>query len=1203
MAEQPAWDDPERIGDYWIASRLGAGGQGVVYEAYDAAGQRVALKVLHREAGTEVQERFRKEAEAARAVPPFCTARALAVSFDHGRPFLVSEFVPGPTLAARVTQEGPLEEDALLRLAVGVATALAAIHSAGVVHRDLKPGNVLLGPDGPRIIDFGIARTSDMSLTATGALIGTPGYMAPEVLDGKRATPASDVFAWAAVMVFAATGNEPFRGTHIGEVIYRTSRVDPDLSGIPAGFRPLVAAALAKEPRHRPSSVELLASLVGTRPEPQTSPTALLADGARRADRAGAPPWAPATLVEPPLGEVAEAALRELPSSVWTVARELLLRMVEPEIPGGSDTVRSTSWEELYAGRSDQEREAVRRCVDAFVRAGVLRASDDGSCRPVSAALLPAWQRLREWVAADRDQLRAHRALGRAALEWHANGERTEDLLQGSTLRSHLAWAARAPAWLRLSPLEQRFLDAARARETRARRRRRQALSAGAAVLALSLTAGGVFWHRAEENARQRDRETARATVRAAADLRTRAPDTYRLLNLAAWRIAELPETRAALLSAATGGRDETLTLPESAGGADGTALSTDGMTMTRHTSFGLETWDLGRRRAASGKPVLRDEPVATVPGTRTPIVSPDGRTALTRRDDGYRRVPTGTTDGAGEPVGDLGDGVPEYLTNAGDLLVRSDAGDRVVDAAGRTVATADTIVALSPDGDRLASCAGADQLVIRSPREATTFTVPTDVTCAELESVQFSPDGRSLVVFGGEDVEEATVYDVRTGRPRHTVWLQDLHHPVFSSAGTYLVGQSAENGLEVRSGQDDFAGPLLSVPEPGSNVEHLALDERSGTLAYTTPGSREIHRIDLRPVLEPGRAVRVPRAAGTTAVQYSADGGRVLVRGSSDRDPVLRVVDTDSGRPVGDTFVQTGWGGMEGHPTAALSADGRWLAYDRVPKSEGADDWEARVVDLTTGRQTPVPLSLTDPTHWPNSLELSPDGRYLALTSGPAGVLVPDDDQVLQIYDLRERKKVYRYRGRLWDGVFTPDGRHHVTARGTVLDLATGRTRRLPFGRAGYVRIAVSPDGETLAGLDADGGLDLWDVQEGTRTARIPAERAEDREDSEAVRWEGPLAFSQDGTLLAKPRTSGGIRLWDVSDHAHLHTILPHIPDLGTVTFRHDDLRYADHGRLHTVDLAAPALAAAVCEDVGRDITRDEWEKYIPSAAYRRVC
>ncbi|MEV4898246.1 serine/threonine-protein kinase, partial [Nonomuraea sp. NPDC055795] len=253
--------EPLRLGDYWLAGRLGAGGQGVVYEAYDEAANRVAVKVLHAylSGDSALRRRFLREVRAAQRVASFCTARIIDHDLTGERPYLVTEFVAGPSLR----RAAPFTGDALHRLALGVATALAAIHHAGVVHRDLKPENVLLGPDGPRVIDFGIARAAGLSMTSTGELTGTPMYMAPEVFSGGRAEPAADVFAWGALVYFAATGRDAFTAPTTVAVINRLLNDEPDLAPVPAPLRPHVAAALAKDPELRPSAHDLLTALLG----------------------------------------------------------------------------------------------------------------------------------------------------------------------------------------------------------------------------------------------------------------------------------------------------------------------------------------------------------------------------------------------------------------------------------------------------------------------------------------------------------------------------------------------------------------------------------------------------------------------------------------------------------------------------------------------------------------------------------------------------------------------------------------------------------------------------------------------------------------------------------------------------------------------------------------------------------------------------
>nr|WP_062334374.1 serine/threonine-protein kinase [Herbidospora sakaeratensis] len=259
-------DDPRSLGEYRLTGRLGEGGQGVVYLGVAPSGGHVAVKLL-RGADDGVRHQLGRELAALRNVAPFCTARVLAADVAGRRPYVVSEYVDGPSLQERVSSAGPLTGGELDRLAVGTATALAAIHAAGVVHRDFKPGNVLLGPDGPRVVDFGIARPSE-SETITGGPIGTPAYMAPEQIAGQRASAASDVFAWGATIIYAATGRAAFGADSVASVLHRIMTVDPDVSGVPAPLRGLVARCVAKDPAARPSARDLLLTLVGAAPDP-----------------------------------------------------------------------------------------------------------------------------------------------------------------------------------------------------------------------------------------------------------------------------------------------------------------------------------------------------------------------------------------------------------------------------------------------------------------------------------------------------------------------------------------------------------------------------------------------------------------------------------------------------------------------------------------------------------------------------------------------------------------------------------------------------------------------------------------------------------------------------------------------------------------------------------------------------------------------
>ncbi|MCW2914270.1 MAG: hypothetical protein JWN52_2338 [Actinomycetia bacterium] len=278
---QPA--DPRAIGTYQLVGRLGGGGMGQVFLGRSRGGRPVAVKVIRPElaADRDFRRRFADEVEAARKVGGFHTAQVVEADLAGDPPWLVTAYVQGPSLQQAVGMHGPLPPDSVRTLGAGLAEGLAAIHACGLVHRDLKPGNVILAEDGPRLIDFGIARALDgTSLTASGMLVGTPSFMSPEQALGHPIGPATDVFSLGAVLAFAATGQSPFGEGPAPAMVYRIAREDPDLRGVPTPLRPIVASCLAKEPSDRPSLTEIIDRLaLPGAAEPSRAVSGLPAEG------------------------------------------------------------------------------------------------------------------------------------------------------------------------------------------------------------------------------------------------------------------------------------------------------------------------------------------------------------------------------------------------------------------------------------------------------------------------------------------------------------------------------------------------------------------------------------------------------------------------------------------------------------------------------------------------------------------------------------------------------------------------------------------------------------------------------------------------------------------------------------------------------------------------------------------------------------
>lgn len=358
-------DDPKSVGGYKLVGRLGSGGMGVVYRGRARSGREVAVKVVHAQYAENpvFRARFRQEIEAVRKVSGAFTAPVLDADPEAVRPWMATQYVPGPSLAALIRDQGPLRGTALRRLALGLVEALREIHRAGVVHRDLKPANVLMAEDGPRVIDFGISRAAENhhTLTETGQMIGTPPFMSPEQLtDARSVGPASDVFSVGALLVYTSTGRGPFDADSPYLTAYRVVHNAPVLDGVPELLCPLLERCLAKDPADRPGLDELARELVTALPETDTDDEATVASRGDERARVSTRPAAAAAPGPPASGERHSRARRLWATAGTATALALGLTgylllgpgLGEDDSRTGADTTGSTPsrWTTVPAG-------------------------------------------------------------------------------------------------------------------------------------------------------------------------------------------------------------------------------------------------------------------------------------------------------------------------------------------------------------------------------------------------------------------------------------------------------------------------------------------------------------------------------------------------------------------------------------------------------------------------------------------------------------------------------------------------------------------------------------------------------------------------------------------------------------------------------------------------------------------------------------
>ncbi|MFF0750520.1 protein kinase [Streptomyces sp. NPDC004267] len=1188
MASPLLPSDPRQLGGYYLDGRLGAGGQGVVYEGYDADGARVAVKTLH-EASFADRAMLRQEIRAWRLVAPFCTTKVLYDDLDGPVPFIVSEFVAGPDLRRAVDDGAPYGPEELRRLAIGVATALVAIHRAGVVHRDLKPENILLGSDGPRVIDFGIARIVEGTASA-GIPMGTMRYMPPERYRGEHGDGKVDVWGWGAVVLFAATGRHAFDADSAAALTYQIASHDPDTSDLDEPLRSLVTAALAKDPADRPTSEQLLLSLVGR------SDLADVVEGVPLGTRPGA--------AEPSRADLAEAAFTGLDTAAQEAVSQVLLRLVAPG-ERAEDTLRTALRTEFTDGLTPEP--VLDRVLRAFTDAGIL-VWEDQAVTLYSAALIRAWPRLRDWVEAERAGLGLHQRLSEASRDWDGNGRKSGDLFQGTALERARDWAATGRRHLTLNRVERGFLEAA-AELARRRGRLRVWLSAVLALLTVVATGGVVVavdqW---QTTVAQRDRAASAQVAGAALAVRRDDPQLGRRLAIASARLGGTTESHSALLALRNQWEDDAVRLLDFA--PTYAALDATGHTLAAANGTRLEFWNVdARKRIGSYTAPARVDLVD---------LSDDGRTAAVRTLDGFTRlidVPTARPrDAHAYPSRNAGTGISPHGTY---LMVES------IDPSSLVIwdtRTARKVITVTPRGR------GISFLMLNS---------------------SFSPDESVVSLPGADPVHRFTWYDTRTGKklpvplPYAGLKVADtkgpvvfspdgIHAAVLTKQGTVSVFDRAEGwtGIELKGAEVDSDYPLIFSNDGHYLVQGTVVWDATRTgiddpvMRFSTTQSECYFHTPPRFSVSRSKL----RCAGTDGVVRSLDIGffthpakeahrfqssTVLYSNavvSADRRTFALVDghDIDIWSPLTRTTrftVVT----EEYVDDLRLSHDGRLLAVRMGTRIE-IWDLGGRTAGKATGRGTLTVLKESDVSGTLVDFAFSPDDGSLAVQAVTA-----DGNNTLAFWDLATRRRTFETHkdlGPAADGaavLFAPDGKSLIAAPN--------------FGRIAFPSGAVLAKGSSGLEVDSmsDDGTKLYSHPRGFRPvirtldARRLVPVGDDLRTGSVwgplLAYENATAVSPDGRTFATVHQAGvlyQIKLWDAGSRIQLGVPMTGShDDITALAFASDGsaLTAVDReGRSVTYTLDPERLIRELCARSG-GLTEEEWRAHIPDVPYRKTC
>ncbi|MFI0355435.1 WD40 repeat domain-containing serine/threonine protein kinase [Actinomadura sp. 9N407] len=1161
--------DPRQLGAFYLDGRLGAGGQGVVYEGYGPGGERVAVKALH---GVSDRDRdlLRREVSAWRKVAPFCTTKVLHTDVDGPVPFVVSEYVAGPDLRQAVREsDGHYGPEQLRRLAIGLATALVAIHRAGVVHRDLKPENILLGSDGPRVIDFGIAGVEELS--TTGGVKGTLRYMPPERYRGLRSDAKVDVWGWGAVILFAATGRPAFDGETVPAIAHQVATHEPDTSVLDEPLRSLVAAALSKDPADRPTSQELLLGLAG---------------GVSLAEAAGkAVPLDTPGHVERSRAELAETVYNDLDPVAREAFPRMCLRLVAPG-ERAEDTLRSAHRREFADDQTDAQ--AVERTLRAFTAAGIL-VWEGETVTLAGAALIRAWPRLRAWVEDERAGLSVHQDLVGASRLWDGHGRKSSDLYQGTVLDRAQSWAATGRRHLTLNLVERAFLDAA-AMLARRRGRLRTLLSAVLAVLlVIAVGAAAVAVDQRQTVAGQRDRAASAQVAGLALALRRTDPRLARRLAVAAWSISGTTEAWSALLTTRHQWEDKSVKIPDfeaSQSDLDGT-----GRTLLAASGTRVSLWDVdtGRRLGS----------YTAASAVNRMDISDDGRTVAVRTGRDQQTV---ILDAPGlrprnghryQAAGDFGEGEIALSPSGTFLAVTGPGGDgkgaavwdtrtgrRVFEQAGGE----HLVPSFDPHEDRLS-------LTWRDKVEWIDLATGEKVAVPDLHRddfghvpVRFSPDGRSAVLpnkDGGRLVPlgGGVDNDLKSPPGTPTVEMRFSHDGRYIAAGFTVWELSSFGDIE----------PALRYETTADECEpHTSRFSADDSELRCVGTDGVLRSLDIARITGPA----VAEGDGYGATAAGRDGSTLALSAGSD-------IEIWSTAPPAKRFVLPPSDLSGSEPVLKLSRDGRLLALGHGSRDDEIEIWDLAKRSRLGVLPESVPPRSDTGSDFARHLDFSPDNRSLVRSHTERGTAR------LTFWDLTTMTKIREIRAGAGSVEFRPDGKAVLAAPGPGL-LAFPSGKVITGGAGSLWASRFSTDGRTLyQHPEGNAGKILtYDARtlrrkgDGLRTGPLPVGVSSP-----------PVAHSSDDRLIATPHgdsDSNEIKLWDLESRTQLGSALTgHLDFVVEMTFTPDDsalISVDQSGRFARHTIAPRLLTDELCAKADA-LTEAEWKTRIPDVPYRKTC